>query len=62
VRAAAGARTYRFVPAVGMLVRAKRRHVGAKAAAAGELVPGLALLSRKHQPGLPVWHSPEPKK
>jgi hypothetical protein len=62
VRAAAGARTYRFVPAVGMLVRAKRRHVSAKAAAAGELVPGLALLSRKHQPGIPVWHSPEPKK
>jgi hypothetical protein len=59
VRFAAGARAYRFVPALGTLVRAKRRHVSARAAAAGTLVPGLALLSRKHQPGIPVWHSPK---
>jgi hypothetical protein len=59
VRAAAGARAYRYVPAIGMLVRAKRRHVSAQAAAAGTLVPGLALVARKHQPGLPVWHSPK---
>jgi hypothetical protein len=58
VRAAAGARAYRYLPGAGMLARAKRRHVTAKAAAAGKLVPGLALLSRKHQPGIPVWHSP----
>jgi hypothetical protein len=58
--AAAGARAYRYVPAVGLLVRAKRRHVSARAAAAGTLVPGIALVSRKHQPGLPVWHSPKP--
>jgi len=57
VRFAAGARAYRFVPALGMLVRAKRRHVTAKAAAAGTLVPGVALVSRQHQPGIPVWHS-----
>jgi hypothetical protein len=58
VRAAAGARAYRFVPATGLLVRAKRRHVTAKAAAAGA-VPGIALLARKDQPGIPVWHSPK---
>jgi hypothetical protein len=63
VRAAAGARAYRYLPGAGMLVRAKRKHVTAKAAAAGGLVPGLALVDRKHQPGMPVWHSPEkPKK
>ncbi|MEA2381868.1 MAG: hypothetical protein QOH72_1839 [Solirubrobacteraceae bacterium] len=59
VRAAAGARAYRYLPAVGLLARAKRKHVTAKAAAAGTLIPGLALLSRKHQPGIPVWHSPK---
>jgi hypothetical protein len=59
VRFAAGARAYRFVPALGTLVRAKRRHVTAQAAAAGTLVPGLALVSRKNQPGIPVWHSPK---
>jgi hypothetical protein len=58
VRAAAGARAYRYVPQTGLLVRAKRKHVTAKAAAAGTLIPGIALLSRKHQPGIPVWHSP----
>jgi hypothetical protein len=56
-RAAAGARFYRFVPATGLLVRAKRRHVTARAAAAGA-IPGLALVDRKDQPGIPVWHSP----
>jgi hypothetical protein len=59
VRAAAGARAYRYVPALGTLVRAKRRHVSARAAAAGQLIPGLALASHKHQPGIPVWHSPK---
>jgi hypothetical protein len=58
VRSAAAARTYRYLPAAGLLVRAKRKHVTARAAAAGTLVPGLALLGRKHQPGIPVWHSP----
>jgi hypothetical protein len=57
VRAGAGARAYRYLPAAGLLVRAKRRHVTAQAAATG-LIPGLALVDRKHQPGLPVWHSP----
>jgi hypothetical protein len=62
-RAAAGARAYRYLPGVGMLVRAKRRHVTAQAAAATGLVPGLALVDRKRQPGIPVWHSPKkPKK
>jgi hypothetical protein len=59
VRAAAGARAYRYLPGIGMLVRAKRKHVTARAAAADGLVPGLALLSRKRQPGIPVWHSPK---
>jgi hypothetical protein len=59
VRAAAGARAYRFVPALGTLVRAKRKHVSTRAAAAGKLIPGLALVSSKHQPGIPVWHSPK---
>ena len=58
VRSAAAARTYRYLPAAGLLVRAKRKHVTARAAAAGTLVPGLALLGRRHQPGIPVWHSP----
>jgi hypothetical protein len=58
VRAAGGARAYRYLPAVGLLVRAKRAKVTAKAAAAGE-VPGMELVDRKHQPGLPVWHSPK---
>jgi hypothetical protein len=58
-RAAAGARAYRYLPGAGMLVRAKRRHVTAQAAAATGLVPGLALVDRKHQPGIPVWHSPK---
>jgi len=60
VRAAAGARAYRYVPGAGLLVRAKRKHVTAKAAAAGKLIPGLALLSRKLQPGIAVWRSPKP--
>ena len=59
VRAAGGARAYRYVPALGTLVRAKRKHVSARAAAAGKLIPGLALVDRRHQPGLPVWHSPK---
>jgi hypothetical protein len=59
VRAAAGARAYRYIPATGLLQRAKRKHVTARAAAAGTMVPGLALVSRKHQPGIPVWHSPK---
>jgi hypothetical protein len=58
VRAAAGARAYRYLPGAGLLVRAKRKHVSARAAAAGTLVPGLALVARKDQPGIPVWHSP----
>jgi hypothetical protein len=58
VRSAAGARAYRYLPGAGLLVRAKRKHVAARAAAAGTLVPGLALLGRRHQPGIPVWHSP----
>jgi hypothetical protein len=61
VRAAAGARAYRYIPATGLLERAKRRHVTARAAAAGTLIPGLALVSGKHQPGLPVWRSPKKK-
>ena len=59
VRAAAGARAYRYLPGAGLLSRAKRKHVTAKAAAAGTMVPGVALLSRKLQPGIPVWHSPK---
>jgi hypothetical protein len=59
VRAAAGARAYRYLPGIGMLVRAKCKHVTARAAAADALVPGLALLSRKRQPGIPVWRSPK---
>jgi hypothetical protein len=59
VRAAAGARAYRYIPATGLLQRAKRKHVTARAAAAGTMIPGLALVSRKHQPGIPVWHSPK---
>jgi hypothetical protein len=59
VRAAAGARAYRYIPATGLLERAKRKHVTARAAAAGTMVPGLALVSRKDQPGIPVWHSPK---
>ncbi len=58
VRSAAAARAYRYLPGAGLLVRAKRKHVAARAAAAGTLVPGLALLGRRHQPGIPVWHSP----
>jgi hypothetical protein len=59
VRAAGGARAYRYLPGAGMLVRAKRKHVTARAAAAGTMVPGISLLGRKHQPGIPVWHSPK---
>ncbi len=59
VRAAAGARAYRYIPATGLLTRAKRKHVTARAAAAGTMIPGLALVSRKDQPGIPVWHSPK---
>lgn len=59
VRAAAGARAYRYIPATGLLQRAKRKHVTARAAAAGTMIPGLALVSRKDQPGIPVWHSPK---
>jgi hypothetical protein len=59
VRAAAGARAYRYIPATGLLARAKRKHVTARAAAAGTMIPGLALVSRKDQPGIPVWHSPK---
>ena len=58
VRAAAGARAYRFIPATGLLVRAERAHVTARAAAAGA-IPGLALVDGKDQPGIPVWHSPK---
>ena len=58
VRSAAAARAYRYLPGAGLLVRARRKHVAARAAAAGTLVPGLALLGRRHQPGIPVWHSP----
>ena len=58
-RAAAGARAYRYLPGAGLLVRAKRKHVTAQAAAATGLVPGLALVDRKRQPGVPVWHSPK---
>jgi hypothetical protein len=61
VRAAAGARAYRYVPATGLLRRAKRRHVSARAAAAGTLVPGLALVAPEHQPGMAVWRSPKKK-
>jgi hypothetical protein len=61
VRAAAGARAYRYIPATGLLTRAKRKHVTAPAAAAGGLIPGIALLDRKQQPGIPVWHSPKKK-
>jgi hypothetical protein len=57
VRAAAGARAYRFIPATGLLLRAKRKHVTARAAAAGA-IPGLELVDPKDQPGIPVWHSP----
>jgi hypothetical protein len=59
-RARAGAGAYRFVPATGLLVRAKRRHVTPRAAAAGA-IPGLALVDGKDQPGIPVWHSPKKK-
>jgi hypothetical protein len=58
VRSAGGARAYRYLPGAGLLVRAKRKHVTARAASAGTLVPGLALVARKDQPGIPVWHSP----
>jgi hypothetical protein len=58
VRFAAGARAYRYVPARGLLQRAKRRHITAKAAAAGA-IPGIELVDAKDQPGLPVWRSPE---
>jgi hypothetical protein len=58
VRFAAGARAYRYLPAVGLLQRAKRRHITAKAAAAGA-IPGIELVDAEHQPGLPVWRSPE---
>lgn len=61
VRAAAGARAYRYLPATGLLVRAKRRHVTAKAAAAGA-IPGIALADRKDQPGIPVWRAPARKR
>ena len=59
VRAAAGARAYRYLPAVGLLARAKRKHVTAKAVAVGTQIPGITLLSRDLQPGIPVWHSPK---
>jgi hypothetical protein len=59
VRAAAGARAYRYVPGAGLLVRAKRKHVTAKAVAVGTQIPGITLLSRKLQPGIAVWHSPK---
>jgi hypothetical protein len=61
VRFAAGARAYRYLPAAGLLQRAKRRHITAKAAAAGA-IPGMELVDAKHQPGLPVWRSPEKDK
>ena len=61
VRAAVGARAYRYVPATGLLLRAKRRHVTAKAAAAGA-IPGIALADRKDQPGIPVWRAPARKR
>ena len=58
VRAAAGARAYRYLPAVGLLARAKRKPVTGKAASAGA-APGRELLARRHQPGIPVWRSPK---
>jgi hypothetical protein len=59
VRAAGGARAYRYLPAAGLLVRAKHAKVTAKAAAAGAKIPAITLLARKNQPGIPVWHSPK---
>jgi hypothetical protein len=63
VRAASGARAYRYVPALGALVRAKRKSQEALAvAAAGGTTPAarpVSLLPRREQPGLPVWHSPD---
>jgi len=61
VRFAAGARAYRYLPAAGLLQRAKRKHITAKAAAAGA-IPGIELVDAKDQPGLPVWRSPEKHK
>jgi hypothetical protein len=61
VRFAAGARAYRYLPAAGLLQRAKRRHITARAAAAGA-IPGIELVDAKDQPGLPVWRSPEKHK
>jgi hypothetical protein len=56
--AAAGARSYRYVPERGVLVRAKRERRAR--AAANALIPGaaeaVALLPRTEQPGIPVWH------
>jgi hypothetical protein len=61
VRFAAGARAYRYLPAAGLLKRAKRKHITAKAAAAGA-IPGIELVDAEDQPGLPVWRSPEKDK
>jgi len=61
VRFAAGARAYRYLPAAALLQRAKRKHITAKAAAAGA-IPGIELVDAKDQPGLPVWRSPEKHK
>ena len=61
VRFAAGARAYRYLPAAGLLQRAKRKHITAKAAAAGA-IPGIELVDAKDQPGLPVWRSPKKHK
>ena len=61
VRFAAGARAYRYLPAAGLLQRAKRKHITATAAAAGA-IPGIELVDAKDQPGLPVWRSPEKDK
>jgi hypothetical protein len=60
VRAAAGARSYRYLPGIGMLVRAKRAAEARAASDALALQAGgaAALLPRRRQPGLPVWHSP----
>jgi hypothetical protein len=64
VRAAGGARAYRYVPALGALVRAKRKkdQEAMAVAAAGGATPAarpVSLLPRREQPGLPVWHSPD---
>jgi hypothetical protein len=58
--ASKGARSYRYLPKRGVLVRAKKRKRAATTAVAGALVPGaaevVALAPRKQQPGIPVWH------